>query len=178
MVTLLNYKTTLEYLAYLGYPDTPRTSALQITQPRKKDRKSGKLRRNVVLGYLIGAAGSGKTSLLRAFVGHKFSEDYEPTKLMNSVVSGVVVDGKEVYLVVSTFVQSVLTIHDFSIAFQLQEFGSRYEAEVLRSSKKTDMADIIIYVYDSSDTNSFSYISNLRVSLCEVHPHSTLINTR
>lgn len=26
------------------------------------------------------------------------------------------------------------------------------------------MADIIIYVHDSSDTNSFSYISNLRVS--------------
>jgi hypothetical protein len=26
------------------------------------------------------------------------------------------------------------------------------------------MADVIIYVHDSSDTNSFSYISNLRVS--------------
>jgi mitochondrial Rho GTPase 1 len=31
-------------------------------------------------------------------------------------------------------------------------------------SRKTDLADVIIYVYDSSDTNSFSYISNLRVS--------------
>lgn len=46
---------------------------------------------------------------------------------------------------------------------QLQEFGSRYEAETLRSSKKTDLADVIVYVHDSSDTNSFSYISNLRV---------------
>lgn len=27
------------------------------------------------------------------------------------------------------------------------------------------MADVIIYVHDSSDTNSFSYISNLRVSI-------------
>jgi len=26
------------------------------------------------------------------------------------------------------------------------------------------MADVIVYVHDSSDTNSFSYISNLRVS--------------
>ena len=50
---------------------------------------------------------------------------------------------------------------------QLQEFGSRYEPETLRNSKKTDIADVIIYVYDSSDTNSFSYISNLRV--CYVH---------
>lgn len=29
------------------------------------------------------------------------------------------------------------------------------------------MADVIIYVHDSSDTNSFSYISNLRVSLID-----------
>lgn len=48
--------------------------------------------------------------------------------------------------------------------FQLQEFGSRYEAETLRNSKKTDVADVIVYVHDSSDTNSFSYISNLRVT--------------
>ena len=27
------------------------------------------------------------------------------------------------------------------------------------------MADVIVYVHDSSDTNSFSYISNLRVSV-------------
>jgi hypothetical protein len=46
---------------------------------------------------------------------------------------------------------------------QLQEFGSKYEPEMLRSSKKTDLADAIVYVHDSSDTNSFSYISNLRV---------------
>lgn len=45
----------------------------------------------------------------------------------------------------------------------MQEFGSRYEAEVLKSTKKTDLADVIVYVHDSSDTNSFSYISNLRV---------------
>lgn len=50
---------------------------------------------------------------------------------------------------------------------QLQEFGSKYEAETLRSQKKTDLADLIIYVHDSSDTNSFSYISNLRV--CDTH---------
>ena len=46
---------------------------------------------------------------------------------------------------------------------QMQEFGSRYEAETLKSSKKLDLADAIVYVHDSSDTNSFSYISNLRV---------------
>ncbi|KAJ3726420.1 EF hand associated-domain-containing protein [Lentinula guzmanii] len=32
MTTLLDHKTALAYLAYLGYPDEPRTSALQITR--------------------------------------------------------------------------------------------------------------------------------------------------
>ncbi|KIP10221.1 hypothetical protein PHLGIDRAFT_85427 [Phlebiopsis gigantea 11061_1 CR5-6] len=159
MATLLNHRTTLEYLAYLGYPDTPRTLALQTTQSRKSDRRRGKLRRNVLLGYVIGAAGSGKTSLLRAFVGRKFSEQYEPTKRMNSVVNSVDLDGREVYLV-------------------LQEFGSRYEAEVLKSSKKTDMADIVIYVHDSSDTNSFSYISNLRQQYSLDHIPAVFVATK
>lgn len=52
-----------------------------------------------------------------------------------------------------------------NLLFQLQEFGSKYESETLRNSKKLDMADVLIYVHDSSDTNSFSYISNLRVGL-------------
>lgn len=46
----------------------------------------------------------------------------------------------------------------------MQEFGSNYESEVLRVSKKLALADVLVFVYDSSDTNSFSYISNLRVS--------------
>ncbi len=54
---------------------------------------------------------------------------------------------------------------------QLQEFGSKYESETLRNSKRLDMADVIVYVHDSSDTNSFSYISNLRVSLDEFLIH-------
>lgn len=40
------------------------------------------------------------------------------------------------------------------------------------------MADVIIYVHDSSDTNSFSYISNLRVSCTLVSTRATLINLR
>ncbi|THH20112.1 hypothetical protein EW146_g1214 [Bondarzewia mesenterica] len=143
MTTLLDHKTTLAYLAYLGYPDEPRTSALLITRPRKQDRRKGKSTRNVFLCYVCGAAGSGKTSLLRAFAGKSFMEIYEPTKKMLSVVNSVDIAGSEKYLV-------------------LQEFGSKYEAETLRNPKMTDRADVIVYVHDSSDTNSFSYISNLR----------------
>ncbi|ETW81671.1 hypothetical protein HETIRDRAFT_36706 [Heterobasidion irregulare TC 32-1] len=159
MTTLLDHKTTLAYLAYLGYPDEPRTDALLITRPRKHDRKKGKLTRNVFLCYVCGAAGSGKTSLLRAFAGKPFQEIYEPTKKMFSVVNSVDIDGSEKYLV-------------------LQEFGSKYEAETLRNSKKTDLADVIVYVHDSSDTNSFSYISNLRQQYSLDHIPTLFVATK
>ena len=63
-------------------------------------------------------------------------------------------------------VSDVLSFH-----VQLQEFGSHNEAEALRSTAKLNAADVIIYVYDSSDTNSFSHISNLR------HKHSASSST-
>ncbi|KAF8964349.1 EF hand associated-domain-containing protein [Flammula alnicola] len=148
MTTLLDHKTTLAYLAYLGYPDEPRTSALQ-----------GKVTRNVFLCYVCGAAGSGKTSLLRAFAGKPFTPIYEPTNKMISVVNSVDIDGSEKYLV-------------------LQEFGSRYEAETLRNQKKTDIADVIVYVHDSSDTNSFSYISNLRQQYSLDHIPTLFVATK
>ncbi|KAK0221778.1 P-loop containing nucleoside triphosphate hydrolase protein [Armillaria fumosa] len=159
MTTLLDHKTTLAYLAYLGYPDEPRTSALQITRARKIDRRKGKVLRNVFLAYLCGAAGSGKTSLLRAFIGKPFRETYEPTTKPISVVNAVDIDGSEKYLV-------------------LQEFGSKYEAETLRNSKKTDLVDVIVYVHDSSDTNSFSYISNLRQQYSLDHIPTLFVATK
>ncbi|KAH9924267.1 mitochondrial Rho 1 [Epithele typhae] len=159
MTTLLEYKTTLAYLAYLGYPEEPRTDALVVTRPRKVDRRKGKSARNVFLCYFCGAAGSGKTSLLRAFAGKPFSPVYEPTKKMNSVVNSVDIDGSEKYLV-------------------LQEFGSKYEAETLRNPKKSDLADVIVYVHDSSDTNSFSYISNLRQQYSLDHMPTLFVATK
>ena len=181
MTTLLDHKTTLGYLAYFGYP-SPRTSAFQVTRPRKAERRKGKSTRNVFLCYVCGAAGSGKTSLLSEFVGRKFGETYQPTKKMTSVVNSVDIEGSEKYLVVCVICfhlgmvacDSVLIV--VCCAPQLQEFGSKYEAETLKSSKKTDLADVIAYVYDSSDTNSFSYISNLRV--CSPHSLSTDWHTK
>lgn len=188
MTTLLDYQTTLAYLAYLGYPsfvggestigmngtvgtpsshqvlnNTPPGSSRKTTSPSKmpaqpmstttalkltkagksKDKKKNKSQRNVYLAYVFGAAGCGKTALLRHMVGKEWEERYTPTGKVLNVVSAVEQSGGEKYLV-------------------LQEFGSRYEAEVLRNSTKLQMADVIVFIYDSSDTNSFSYISNLR----------------
>ena len=100
MTTLLDHKTTLAYLAYLGYSGASQTEALQVTRPRKTDRRKGKVTRNVFLCYVCGAAGSGKTSLLRAFAGKPFNATYEPTSKPISVVNSVDIVGSEKYLVV------------------------------------------------------------------------------
>ncbi|GAA5881664.1 hypothetical protein JCM3774_005712 [Rhodotorula dairenensis] len=164
-----------------SYQLLPTTSALQVTKPRRPSRRKGTpVERNVFLAYVLGAAGSGKTSLLRAFAGKGFDDEHEsvynhahdttlaargnargaqPIKTTaagpgavsltsgrgkgKSVVNCVEEGGGERYLV-------------------LQEFGSTYESEVLRNKKKLELADVLIFVYDSSDTNSFSYVSNLR----------------
>lgn len=47
----------------------------------------------------------------------------------------------------------------------MEEFGTQYEAEVLQNKKKLDKCDLLCFVFDSSDVNSFSYVVNLRVSL-------------
>lgn len=109
MTTLLNPKLTLNYLAYLGYSSSPATdhaaaSALHITRPRKQDRRQKKVARNVFLCYVLGATGSGKTSLLRRFVNKRMGDglgSYEPTTKVLSVVNSVEMEGKEKYLVVS-----------------------------------------------------------------------------
>jgi len=61
MTTLLSYKTTLAYLAYLGYNgDT--TSALKIIRPKKAAKKIGKIQKNVFSCYVFGSPGSGKVN--------------------------------------------------------------------------------------------------------------------
>lgn len=159
MTTLLEHRTTLSYLAYLGYPGEPRTDALLVTRARRSERRKGRVTRNVFLAYVCGAAGSGKTSILRAFVGKPYRAEYVPTGKPISVVNSVEIQAGEKYLV-------------------LQEFGSRYEQEALRTSKKTDLADVIIYVHDSSDTNSFSYISNLRQQYSLDHIPTLFVATK
>ena len=61
MTTFTEPKTTLEYLAYLGFEEEGGTaSALKITKPRKRRRRLPKVERNVVLCYVLGASHSGK----------------------------------------------------------------------------------------------------------------------
>lgn len=192
MTTLVEPRTTLAYLAYLGYPLFAKTmhlddktqrssppsptyqstgpssyawldgtavgaqpayeaqpaltrSALKFVRPRRPGdrRRSGQEQCSVFLALVLGAPGSGKTALLRNLVGKPFQAGYTPTRHLQRAVGAVEQGGAERYVV-------------------LQEFGSQYEAEALRQPSTLEHVSVILFVYDSSDTHSFSYISNLR----------------
>ena len=148
MTTFVSPTTTLSYLAYLGFepatgPRTATTMALKITKPRKRRRKPGRVERNVVLCYVLGAPGSGKSSLLDAFLNRPFDSLYRPTIKPRTAVNSVELQGgKQCYLI-------------------LEELGE-LEPAILENQSKLDACDLICYTYDSSDPDSFSHIVTLR----------------
>jgi Ras family protein T1 len=152
MTTFVSPTTTLSYLAYLGFePATgPREAtalALKITKPRKRRRKPGRVERNAVLCYVVGAGSSGKSSLLDAFLNRPFDSLYRPTLKPRTAVNSVELPGgKQCYLI-------------------LEELGE-LESAILDNQAKLDACDLICYTYDSSDPDSFSHI----VALREKHP--------
>jgi Ras family protein T1 len=147
MTTFKSPQTTLAYLAYLGFeshdPRETTTSALKVTKARKRRRKPGRVERNVVLCYVLGAAGSGKSSLLDAFLNRPFDSLYHPTIKPRSAVNSVELPGgKQCYLI-------------------LEELGE-LEPAILENQQKLDNCDLIAYTYASSDPDSFSHIVSLR----------------
>lgn len=152
MTTFLEPKTTIEYLAYLGFePSNPKdslTTALKITKPRKRRRRPGRVERNVVMCYVLGSPGAGKSSLLDSFLNRPFEGLHRPTIKPRRAVNTVELPGgKQVYLI-------------------LEELGELEEA-ILENKSKLDACDLLCYAYDSSDPDSFSHIVDLRTK----HPH-------
>ncbi|KAF9182882.1 ERMES complex Ca(2+)-binding regulatory GTPase gem1 [Haplosporangium sp. Z 11] len=101
----------------------------------------------------------GKTSLLRGFLDKPFSDQYEPTTRPFAVVNSVEIKGAEKYLV-------------------MEEFGTQYEAEVLQNKSRMEKCDLLCFVFDSSDVNSFSYVVNLRKKYHLDHMPSVFVATK
>jgi Ras family protein T1 len=146
MTTFEEPKTTLEYLAYLGFesPDAKNTTAaLKLTKARKRRNRPGtKVERSVFLCYVLGAPGSGKSSLLHAFLNRPFNSTYHPTIKPQTAVNSVELPGgKQCYLI-------------------LQELGE-LEPAILENQAKLDACDLLCYAYDSSDPSSFAHIQEL-----------------
>ncbi|KAF7502809.1 ERMES complex Ca(2+)-binding regulatory GTPase gem1 [Endocarpon pusillum] len=154
MTTFTSPKTTLEYLAYLGFESSDRsnlttTAALKLTKARKRRRRPGRTGRNVVLCHVLGASGSGKSCLLEAFLARPFSSTYHPTIKPRVAVNTVELPGgRQCYLI-------------------LNELGELEPAILENKSKLLSQCDVVAYTYDSSDPDSFSYIPAIRAK----YPH-------
>jgi Ras family protein T1 len=146
MTTFEEPKTTLEYLAYLGFESPDRggtTVALRVTKPRKQRRRPGRVERTVFHCYVLGASGSGKSSLLDALLNRPFSPLHHPTIKPRSAVNSVDLQGgKQCYLI-------------------LEELGE-LEPAILENQAKLDACDLLCYTYDSSDPDSFAHVAELR----------------
>jgi Ras family protein T1 len=146
MTTFEEPKTTLEYLAYLGFESSDRggtTAALRVTKARKHRRRPGRVERTVFLCYVLGASGSGKSSLLDALLNRPFSGLHHPTIKPRSAVNSVELQGgKQCYLI-------------------LEELGE-LEPAILENQAKLDACDLLCYTYDSSDPDSFEHVAELR----------------
>lgn len=154
MTTFFSPKTTLEYLAYLGFESSDRsnpstTAGLKLTKARKRRRRPGRIGRHVILGLVLGAPASGKSSLLDAFLARPFSTTYHPTIQPRVGVNTVELPGgRQCYLI-------------------LKELGESEAAVLENKTKLLDQYDVVVYTYDSSDPDSFSHIPNIRTT----YPH-------
>ncbi|KAI5961179.1 GEM1 [Candida pseudojiufengensis] len=149
LTTFLSYKTTLEYLAYLGYDEGNSIKALKVTKPRKTRQKQGKIYRNSVTDrnifncFVVGAPKAGKSSLLDSFLHGTYSDVYSPTIQPRLAIKDIEIrGGKQCYLI-------------------LEELGE-LEPAILENNKRLDECDVICYTYDSSDPESFQYLVDLR----------------
>ena len=143
MTTFESPKTTLEYLAYLGFESTDTnakgtTSALTLTKPRKRRSRPVRVERNVFHCYILGAPGSGKSSVLNAFL-----RSSSPTPIHKAVNSVELQGGKQCYLILSTLSTAA------------------HETSILSSQPALDACDLLCFTYDSSNPESFSHILSL-----------------
>lgn len=149
LTTFLDYKTTLEYLAYLGFDEGNSIKALRITKPRKRRTRQKKMYRqavydrNVFNCFIVGAPHSGKSSLLELFLKGNYSDSYSPTIQPRICAKDIELrGGKQCYLI-------------------LEELGE-LESAILENKSRLDQCDVICYTYDSSDPDSFQYLIDLR----------------
>ncbi|KTW30509.1 ERMES complex Ca(2+)-binding regulatory GTPase GEM1 [Pneumocystis jirovecii RU7] len=152
MTTLLDYSTTLAYLAYLGFESIGKEGtmdALYITKARKRGKKSVKVDRNVFLCYVVGKRKSGKSCLLDSFINIPYNPKYTPTKNHRTVVNSVEIQSIQRYLV-------------------LEELTDNEHA-VLSNPKKLDACDVLCLTYDSSDPESFGYLLKLQEKYPEIN---------
>ncbi|XP_075221226.1 mitochondrial Rho GTPase-like isoform X2 [Lycorma delicatula] len=145
LTTLNDPKTTLEYLAYLGYLITEtenQTSAILVTREKSLDLLKKQSTRNVYECHVFGAKGVGKTSICQALLGHPVESvrSYVFNPVSPYTINTVSVYGQEKYLMLKD-----MDVEDINSALLNTDIN----------------CDVVCLLYDCSNANSFSYIVSL-----------------
>ncbi|XP_033614376.1 mitochondrial Rho GTPase 2 isoform X10 [Fukomys damarensis] len=145
LVTYLDVQRSLEHLGYLGYPtlceQDSQAQAITVTREKRLDQEKGQTQRNVLMCKVVGAQGVGKSSFLRAFLGHSLGhQDTRPFPQGSSVyaIDTVQVNGQEKYLI-------------------LCEVGT----DSLLATSPDAACDVACLMFDGSDPTSFLYCATV-----------------
>ncbi|XP_012866743.1 PREDICTED: mitochondrial Rho GTPase 2, partial [Dipodomys ordii] len=139
LVTYLDVRSCLAHLGYLGYPtlceQDSQAQAITVTRRKRLDQEKGQTQRSVLMCKVLGARGVGKSSFLRAFLGHRLGEAQEfPADSPVHVIDTVQVNGQEKYLI-------------------LWEMS----ADSLLAASPDTTCDVACLMFDGSDPRSFAH---------------------
>ena len=124
LTTCQSYKTTLAYLAYLGFPNEDITLGLKIVLKKQQSQ------RDCFLCYVFGATGSGKTSFMRGCLGKTFQSNYKPTIKEFSIVNSIEVYGVEKELVVRFKIGIIVRCKSMDLNSTLKFFQTKKSLKV------------------------------------------------
>lgn len=151
LTTFLDYTRMLAYLAMFGYihqeNETPLSTAITVTRSKAVDLQKKQTSRSVFQCYVFGPPGVGKTAFLQAFLGRTQEPGEAEKELSSYAINLLEVNRQEKYLVLREieWENSGLLLHD-------------------------RRCDVACFIYDSTDTASFTQVIQLREKLPKTVP--------
>ncbi|XP_022960031.1 mitochondrial Rho GTPase 2-like [Cucurbita moschata] len=146
LMTILDPPSSLANLIYIGYGGDP-AKALRVTRRRLADRKKQKTERNVFQCFVFGPKKAGKSALLNTLIRRPFSKNYSSTTedsyAMNMLES---VQGGQKTLI-------------------LREIPEDGVQKFLSNEECLAGCDVAVFVYDSSDEDSWNRSRELLVEI-------------
>ncbi|KAF0687556.1 Aste57867_20675 [Aphanomyces stellatus] len=159
-------RRALEQLYYLGFVDTKAAAAVEI---RRRQQSRTRANSNVIRCLLFGSAQSGKTAVTNTATCYSFlsPEPFEPhvtdprpvalqayQHLLHNVHTVVEKDGgsTDKSLIISEVSESVM------------------DHETVLDIAKSVQVDIVCYLFDGEDTDSFEYVAKLQQDISDSVP--------
>lgn len=151
LTAYFDLKAAAELLAYLGYNnyyDENQASAFNVSRPKELDVLKKSTYRSTFLCYVYGRKQSGKTAFLQGLLGRDldFQAKLSPEEITRWSCNLVQFQNIEKYLILKEINSSDLELHE---AYP---------------------PDVVIFLYDVTDPNSFQFIADIFLSVYKDRP--------